>query len=489
ADIRIEVGEGKVTIAENGNDKYSGDDYGFSFGIRVLAGDGVVAPGYYGRSLGASDLPDLAKILKEGLRHAHRRALANAREKAAARGRFGPLGDALESTRLAPIAVHRDIVPAEYRIDPRSVDLEEMVRYVTDISKAVGAFDPTIRFNYLSAFTLLTRELFCSSEGASIDQSFATSQGVCFIVAATDDGVSQEIYDYIGHQRGWEIVAQGHDDGLLRNLDFRTFSLALARDAVDLVHADPLPATEGEVTVVTDPHYNALLVHEIIGHPMELYRALKMETAYAGRTWLFKDLDQNQIGRQIASPLVNAYSDPALPGYGHYRYDHEGTPARRASHIENGVFQGFMNSRQTAAILGVEPNGSYKATEASLVPLIRMSNTVFGPGESDPEWLIKDVDHGYYLVGHRIPSIAESRENFRITAQKVYEIRNGEVGKLYRNGGIMADSRDFLMQIDGVGTDFRLFPIPNCGKGAPMQVKKLGNGGPTMRSRARLTGV
>ena len=52
----------------------------------------------------------------------------------------------------------------------------------------------------------------------------------------------------------------------------------------------------------------------------------------------------------------------------------------------------------------------------------------------------------------------------------------------------MADSRDFFMNVDAVGNDFRLYPIPNCGKGQPMQVKKLGNGGPTLRSRAKVTG-
>jgi hypothetical protein len=33
-----------------------------------------------------------------------------------------------------------------------------------------------------------------------------------------------------------------------------------------------------------------------------------------------------------------------------------------------------------------------------------------------------------------------------------------------------------------------IYPISNCGKGQPMQTKKLGNRGPTMRSRAILTG-
>ena len=59
ADVRLEVSEGKVAVAENGMDKFSGEDYGFSFGVRVLAsaaggpasggGDRFVAPGYLDR--------------------------------------------------------------------------------------------------------------------------------------------------------------------------------------------------------------------------------------------------------------------------------------------------------------------------------------------------------------------------------------------------------------------------------------------------------
>ena len=109
--------------------------------------------------------------------------------------------------------------------------------------------------------------------------------------------------------------------------DFRTFALALAREAVDLATAPPLPSTDRDVVVVTDPHYNTLVAHEIVGHPSELDRGLKMEMAYAGRSWLLGGPDDTQVGRPIASPLVSAYSDPALPGYGHYAYDHDGTPA------------------------------------------------------------------------------------------------------------------------------------------------------------------
>lgn len=487
-DIRVQVDEAQSATAENGGSKHSSRDYDFTVGIRALSGNGMAAPGYFGRSLGAADLDRLGQIVKEGLRHAHHRAQANAEQKAAAKGAFGPVADALTSTTLTPIEIHQDVVPARFEIDPRSVPLEEMVALTAEISRSCLEVDPHVKFTFISAFTLLSRELFCSSEGANIDQSFALTQGTCFVVTHGTSG-AQELYDYIGHQRGWEAVTRGAQEEFIRFPDFRTFCANLTKDAIALCNARPLNATDHEVVVVTDPHFNTLMVHEIVGHPTELDRALKMEVSYAGRSWLLRNLQETQLGKPIASPLVSAFSDPSLPGYGHYTYDDEGTPGRRVMHIDRGNFVGFMNSRQTAAILGAPPNGSYKATDASLVPLIRMSNTVFGPGDRDPQEIIREIPHGYYFVGHRIPSIAESRENFRISSMKVYEIRQGQLGELFCNGGITADTKDYLMKVDAVGNDFRLYPIPNCGKGQPMQTKRLGNGGPTMRSRARLTGV
>ena len=92
ADVRIDVSEGKFATAENGGPKSSGDDYAFSFGIRVLAGDRMIAPGYFGRGLGAADVDTLERLLKDGVRTAYRRAMANAERKSEVRGKLGGLG-------------------------------------------------------------------------------------------------------------------------------------------------------------------------------------------------------------------------------------------------------------------------------------------------------------------------------------------------------------------------------------------------------------
>lgn len=487
-DLRVAVREGQGAAAQDGMMKFSSRDYSLAYGLRVIAGSRILAPGYFGQTLGSADVDNLPEAVQNGLHRAYERAIASSRIKNDRKSRWAVLGQSLQSNELAPIDVRQDTVAAVYRINPVDLSLQEVDQLAQEVSKAVASRDSRVKINQIGVETLLGRELFVSSEGANIDRTYALTTGFCFVAAVGKGGTQQSHYDCLGHQRGWEILTDGIDEGLIRSKPLMQFALDLADDSVALSEARACPSSDNEVVVVTDPHYNTLLVHEIMGHPTELDRALKLETAYAGRSWFLRNLRENMLGKQVASPLISAYSDPLLPGYGHYEYDDEGTPAKRAVHIDKGIFCGFMNSRQTAAILGVSPNGHFKAVDASLVPLIRMSTTVFANGQRDPEAIISEVGHGYYLVGHRIPSISESRENFRITSRKVFEIKNGQVGEMFRDGGIMANTKDYLMSVDAVGNDLRIYPIPNCGKGQPMQVKKLGNGGPTIRGYARLVG-
>ena len=487
-DLRLATSEGQQAVAQDGMMKFAVRDYGLSYGIRVIAGKEMLASGYFGESLGTADTGNLPTVIQDGLRRAHDRAIASSRMKSERRDRWKALGRSLRSSELAQVRARRDSIPAVYKSSPLDVSLEEVGKLAQEVSKAVSSSDSRVKMNQTFAVTSLNRELFVSSEGANIDRTYALTQGLCWVAAVGNSGNQQAHYDCLGHQRGWEILTDGIDEALTKLKPFMGFGLDLAADCVSLSEASECPSTGQDVVVVTNPHYNTLLCHEIIGHPTELDRALKWETAYAGRSWLLRSLDENMLGKQVASPLVSAYADPLLPGYGHYEYDDEGTPAKRVTLIDKGIFCGFMNSRQTSAVLGAEPNAHFKATDASLVPLIRMSTVHFGRGERDREDIIREVDNGYYLEGHRIPSISESRENFRITARKVFEIRNGKLGEMFRDGGMMANSRDYLTSVDAVGNDLRIYPVFNCGKGQPMQAKKLGNGGPTMRGRARLVG-
>jgi TldD protein len=487
-DVRIEIGVGKGAVAENGNVKRAGEDYGFAIGVHALAGKGALASGYVGKQLGTSDVDRFDAIVKESLVIAHARAVASADAKQRVKSRFTAAGSSIASLEWAPVRIDQKTIPATYRVDPMSVALGKVQEATLDGSKLIGGLDRSVVYNVVGASTSIIRELFVGSEGIDIDNTYAQTEAIVFVVAHGPNG-NLEFYDSLGHQRGWEILEEGIDSGPIQQPGLHDFARQLGKDAVETCAAPPMKTTDGPVTVVVDPHFAALISHEIIGHPSELDRALKYETAYAGRSWFLKAIGDDLRGKQVGSPKLTAFSDPTIEGFGHYLYDHEGTPAKRAYHIRNGVYEEFVNNRQTAALFGVQPNGSCRATDATFVPLIRMTNTTIAAGSDDPARILAEVDHGYYIAGHRIPSIAESRENFRISAMKVFEIKNGQLGQLYRDGGIMADTRDFFMSIDAMGNDWRLYPVPNCGKGQPMQAKRMSNGGPTFRGRAVVTGA
>lgn len=483
-DVRVEGNEGVGAYSEDGLPRIASRDWSLSLGIRVITKGAYAASGYFGRQLGLLDFKNFEKVLKEGMVVAYERAKANSAYKEQFVKNAGEFAKAIRPLELAHVKPVVATVDAEFSTDPRSITAEELMKFTIEGAAKAKAHHTYIKKSEVAVNTGITRQLFASSEGSLIDQSWCSSGATVFLVGVGGSGKPVDLYHHTGNQLGLEALTEGkntHEETLNK------FAEQIASEVVLLCDAKPAPAIDNPVTVVLDPDLLALFAHEIIGHPSELDRAMKMEAGYAGRSWFVKDLKDNMVGKQVGSTLLTAFSDPTLKGgYGHYLYDDEGTPAKRVYHIKDGIYNDFMNSRETAPLIDAEPNGHYKANDASVVPLIRMSNSAIAPGKDDPKKIIKDVKDGYYAVGHRIPSISESRENFQIAPRLIYKINNGEIGEVFRDGRITADSKDFFMSIDALGTDFKIFPIPNCGKGQPMQAKQVGNGGPTARGKAKI---
>ena len=333
-DLRIEVREEKGAGAENGDAKAGGEDYSFDFGVRAISGAGTGAAGYYERVLEQSDADNIEAVVWEGLEQAHQRARASVTQKERMRQRHPLPAGSLGNSELAPGPPSVDTVAAAYDSDPRTVPLDAVIQMAVDGCRALQDVDGQVAYCAASASTQLMRELFISSDGADIDQTFAQTEGFAIVVCSGEHG-NFELYDFTGHQRGWEILTEGYDNGLpdsasIRLPNFVDFCGRLSADAREAAAAPPLKPPARDVVVVTNPHFNTLLVHEVVGHPSELDRALKYETGYVGRSWFLKDLNDHQLGQQIASPLVSAFSTPLMEGYGSFRYDPECTPARRA---------------------------------------------------------------------------------------------------------------------------------------------------------------
>mgnify|MGYP000544290137 CR=1 FL=1 len=160
-----------------------------------------------------------------------------------------------------------------------------------------------------------------------------------------------------------------------------------ANDAIFIIQ-------EGKVTF---PNPKAKILSRYIS--IELDRILGWEAAFAGTSFL----DLNQLGSlRYGSELMNITADATLPGaLGTFGYDDEGVPAQTTDIVKNGIFTGYLTSRETAQQLRkIHPdaparsNGSMRADGWNRIPIIRMTNVSLQPGEWTLEDMIADTDDG-----------------------------------------------------------------------------------------------
>ena len=261
----------------------------------------------------------------------------------------------------------------------------------------------------------------------------------------------------------------------------------VASEAAALLAAEPCPACE--TTVILDGGQLALQVHESIGHPIELDRVLGSEASYAGDSFL-KPADLNTL--RYGSDLVNVVADATCPGgLGTFGYDDEGVPAQRTPIITNGLFTGFLTSRETAPVIGAASNGAMRADGWSAIPLIRMTNINLMPGTWAFDDLLADTDDGIYLATNRSWSIDNKRLNFQFGTEIAWRIEGGRLTTMYKNPTYTGITPRFWNACDAVcsADHWRLWGTPNCGKGQPSQTAHVGHGVAPARFRNVQVGV
>jgi TldD protein len=259
------------------------------------------------------------------------------------------------------------------------------------------------------------------------------------------------------------------------------------REAVELLSAPECPSEV--TTLVLDSGQIELQIHESIGHPVELDRVLGMEEAFAGSSFLKPD-DRGSL--RYASDLVSITADATLPGgLGSFGWDDEGVPAQPVPIIADGIFQNFISSRETGSVLGIPSSGAMRADGWQHLPLIRMTNISIEPREGTLADIIGDTKDGLFMSTNASWSIDDKRVNFQFGCEIAWRIKDGRLTEMLRNPNYTGITTDFWGGCDAVGgrEDWTLWGTPNCGKGQPGQVARVGHGAAPARFRNVQVGV
>jgi TldD protein len=328
-------------------------------------------------------------------------------------------------------------------------------------------------------------QLFVSSLGSEIHQT-KTETGTGF-VATSFHGTEIQRRSYPS-SFGGQYQSKGYE--LVEELDLVANAPRIAEEAVALHRADQCPS--GVRDIVLGSSQLGLQIHESIGHPIELDRVLGTEANFAGMSFLTLE----KLGQlKYASDIVNVVADATPehgPGLGTFAYDDEGVPAQSTPIIRDGLFVGYLTSRETAAAIGqTRSNGTMRAESWNRIPLIRMTNVSLLPGKGTLEELIASTDDGIYLETNRSWSIDDRRYNFQFGTEIGWEIKDGKIGRMLKNPTYAGITTEFWNSCDAIcGREaWTLWGTPNCGKGQPMQTMGTGHGASPARFRGVKVGV
>ncbi len=407
-----------------------------------------------------------------------------------------------EADRVAALAVR--IARASARHSRQRVRLD-------DRPPAVGSYQTPTEEDPFSVPVDRTVDLLLEAERAmaAVKGTTTTSAGYRAFrewkdFYATDGSQTEQVITHVG--AGLEVHAAGHDDVQrrsypesggyraagyehVRSLDLAGRAPGLATEAVALLSAPVLPP--GRRTVILHPSQLYLQIHESCGHPTELDRVFGTEAAYAGTSFL--TTDKLDAGFAYGSEQVTITADATTPGgLGTFGWDDEGVVAQRVPLIEQGRLTGYLSSRETAPRIGRSSGGSMRADGWNRLPLIRMTNINLEPREGMSfEDIIADTDDGLLFMSNRSWSIDDRRLNFQFGVELAREIKQGQLGQLYRNATYTGITPHFWGSCDAVADarSWELVGVTNCGKGQPGQGMHVGHGSSGARFRDVEVGV
>lgn len=270
-----------------------------------------------------------------------------------------------------------------------------------------------------------------------------------------------------GQQGGFEVI----DDCGLVGAGAR-----VADEALQLLLAPNTP--DGVRDLLLMPDQMMLQIHESIGHPLEMDRILGDERNYAGTSFVRRE----DFGRlQYGSSLLNVTFDPTIAReLASYSHDDEGSVADKQFLIRDGLLLRPLGGALSRFRSGLDGVANSRASSWNRAPIDRMANINIEPGDRTLEQLVGGIERGILMRTNRSWSIDDARNKFQFGCEWGQLIEDGELKGVVKNPNYRGISASFWRSLAAVGDrgTLQVLGTPNCGKGEPNQVIRVGHASP-----------
>jgi TldD protein len=410
-------------------------------------------------------------LTKTGVVAATREALAIAKANAV------PAADRVRLAPATPTPDGRYVTP--HAIDPFTVPIEQKADLLIR-ANAEALKVPGVRFVNSSMFFVKEEKNYANTDGTYTTQTVLRSW---LPFAAT--AVKPDFSDFQTRSSVIQPAARGYEY-LVAARPVEN-ARKWGEEAVAKLGARPVEV--GRYDLVLHPSHLWLTIHESIGHPTELDRALGYEANYAGTSFVAPPRDK--LGKLRYGPsIMNVQGDRSQEGgCSTIGWDDDGVKPDEFLIIRNGMMNDYQTTREQAPMLDwwyasqkrpVRSHGCSHGDNWSSVQFQRMPNVSLLPGARDLSWddLIGATDRGIAIVGDGSFSIDQQRYNAQFGGQLFYEIRGGKIVGQLKDVAYQMRTPEFWGSLDMLGgqRSYEMGASFFDGKGQPSQSNAVSHG-------------
>jgi TldD protein len=380
----------------------------------------------------------------------------------------------VEPVRLAPVEAYQTTWNTPVKKNPFEMPLQPKLDLLLQIHEEALKV-PGASFVSASMQFVNEQKYFASTDGSHIEQSLIRTYPF-FSVTAVDKTTGRF------YSRAALTAPMGMGYEYVEAYPLLEEAKVAASEAVAVHKAKPAPA--GQKTLILHPTNLWLTIHESVGHPTELDRALGYEANFAGTSFLTPDkLGKFEFGSKLVNMVADKTQEHAMATCG---YDDDGVKTSRWHLVRNGVFVDYQTTRDQAHLIGqTASHGCSYADSWSSIPFQRMPNVSLEPGLKDVTEadIISATDDGVYVKGDASYSIDHQRYNFQFSGQTFWEVKNGRITTQLRDLAYQSNTPEFWRACDLLGgkSTYLLGGAFSDGKGQPVQSNSVSHGCPIAR--------
>ena len=315
----------------------------------------------------------------------------------------------------------------------------DLLLQINDVALAV----PGASFVNASMQFVHEQKYFASTEGSHIEQSLIRSYPNFSVTSV--DRTSGEFY-----ARRALTTPMGMGYEYVEDYPLLEEARVAAEEAVAMHKAKPV--TAGQKTLILHPSNLWLTIHESVGHPTELDRALGYEANYAGTSFLTTDkLGKFEFGAKTVNIVADKTQESGLATCG---YDDDGVKTSRWHLIKRRHLRRLPDDPR--------PGASDRPEGVARLQLRRQ--LVLDSVSAHAQRLARARRQGRHRAGHHRRhrrrhlhqggasySIDHQRYNFQFSGQMFWEVKKGKITTQLRDVAYQSNTPEFWKSCDMLG--------------------------------------